>query len=109
MLNTVLMIGRVSGVRMVSEEADSRWCLLCARYQFFYDGNNRTGQLLMNGILLASGRHAITVSPDDLDDYFYALREWYDTGASRKTTRYLKDRQIGVDMDEEHYPSVSRV
>ena len=67
---------------------------ICARNQFFFDGNKRTSQLLMNGILLANGQHAITIPAKDRDDYFYSLREFYDSNDSRKLTQFLRDRQL---------------
>ena len=49
---------------------------LCARNQFFFDGNKRTSQLLMNGILLSNGQHAITIPAKERNEYFYLLREF---------------------------------
>lgn len=66
----------------------------CARNQFFFDGNKRTGQLLMNGILLARGQHVITIPAKDVDEYHHEMMEFYETNDSRKITRLLKDRQI---------------
>ena len=65
-----------------------------ARNQFFFDGNKRTSQLLMNGILLTNGQHAITIPAKELNEYFYVLREYYDTNDSLKITQFLKDRQL---------------
>ena len=66
----------------------------CARNQFFFDGNKRTGQLLMNGILLASGQHVITVPSKEVDEYHHLMVDYYETGNSRKITRFLADRQL---------------
>ena len=67
---------------------------ICARNQFFFDGNKRTSQLMMNGILLSNGQHAITIPARDRGDYFYSLREFYDSNDSRKLTQFLRDRQL---------------
>ena len=75
---------------------------ICARNQFFFDGNRRTAQLLMNGILLSSGLHAITIPGTDLGEYHYLIREWYETGGNQKISLFLKDRQldkIGLAME----------
>ena len=37
------------------EEKSFGLFLDAARAQFFYDGNKRTGQLMMNGVLLSNG------------------------------------------------------
>ncbi len=66
----------------------------CARNQFFYDGNKRTSQLLMNGILLSNGQHAITIPAKERGEYFYLLREFYDSDDSRRLKQFLQDRQL---------------
>lgn len=49
---------------------------ICARIQFFFDGNKRIAQLLMNGILLSNSLHAITIPAKDLQECFYFLRSF---------------------------------
>ena len=66
----------------------------CARTQFFFDGNKGTSQLLMNGILLSNSQHAITVPAKGREEYFSALRGFYDSNASGTLTQFLKDRQL---------------
>ena len=66
----------------------------CSRNQFFYDGNKRTGQLLMNGVLLSSSQHVITIPAVDISDYHYRLSEFYESNNSEKISRFLKERQI---------------
>ena len=67
---------------------------MCARNQFFFDGNKRTSQLLMNGILLSNGQHAITIPAKERSEYFYVLREMYDENDSREIAQFLGDRQL---------------
>lgn len=66
----------------------------CARNQFFFDGNKRTAQLLMNGILLSSGQHVVTVPAKEVDEYHHIVVEFYETGERQKLTRFLTDRQL---------------
>lgn len=66
----------------------------CSRNQFFYDGNKRTSQLLMNGILLSSSQHVITIPAVDISDYHYRMSEFYESNDSEKISRFLKERQI---------------
>lgn len=67
---------------------------MCARNQFFFDGNKRTAQMLMNGILLSNAQHAITIPAREREEYFYYLKEFYDTNDSQKLTTFLNDRQL---------------
>ncbi len=50
----------------------------CARNQFFFEGNKRTAQLLMNGILLSSGQHVITVPAKEANEYHHIMVEFYE-------------------------------
>ena len=67
---------------------------MCARNQYFFDGNKRTSQLLMNGILLSNGLHAISVPAKERNEYFHLVREFYDGNDHRKLTQFLKARQL---------------
>ena len=66
----------------------------CARIQFFFDGNKRTAQLLMNGILISSGQHIITIPAKEVDEYHHIMVKFYETGENHKLTRFLADRQL---------------
>lgn len=67
---------------------------ICARSQFFFDGNKRTAQLLMNGMFLSDGQHCITIPVKDQREYFSCLREFYETNNNSKLARFLKARQL---------------
>ncbi|MCY4128855.1 MAG: Fic family protein [Gammaproteobacteria bacterium] len=67
---------------------------ICARNQFFFDGNKRTSQLLMNSILLSNGQHVITIPAKDRNQYFYLLKKLYDSNDSRRLAQFLRDRQL---------------
>ena len=53
-------LAHLRGVESVHERAIAMF-LFCALHQFFYDGNKRTGRLMMNGELLAAGHDAISI------------------------------------------------
>lgn len=63
------MVEEVNGRDTTLERAVSCFTL-GSRNQFFYDGNKRTSQLLMNGVLLSGGEHVITIPAKDRDMYF---------------------------------------
>ncbi len=67
---------------------------ICARTQFFFDGNKRTAQLLMNGVLLSEGQHAVTIPAKERGEYFHLLREFYESNESRKLKQFLGERQL---------------
>lgn len=50
-----------------------------ARNQYFADGNKRTGQLMMNGELMAQGYAPITISPERDSKYRDTLLSFYET------------------------------
>lgn len=54
--------------------------LLMARQQFFWDGNKRTGRLLMNGMLLSKGHDAICVPAKRQQEFNEKMLAFYDTG-----------------------------
>ena len=66
----------------------------CARNQFFFDGNKRTSQLLMNGILLSAGQHIITIPAKDLSEYHNIMSDFYESNDTYKLHRFLKTRQL---------------
>ena len=47
--------------------------LFCALHQFFFDGNKRTGRLMMNGELLSAGQDAISVPAKRLLEFNAAM------------------------------------
>lgn len=50
-----------------------------ARNQYFADGNKRTGQLMMNGVLIASGYAPFTLSPIRDTEYRQKLLDFYES------------------------------
>lgn len=69
--------------------------LQMAREQFFYDGNKRTGRLMMNGILLSSGLPAINLPAAEQLSFNRLMLDFYPSGAERA----MQDFMLGC-LDE---------
>ncbi len=65
--------------------------LACARNQFYFDGNKRTGQLLMNGMLLTAGEPIASIPASRTVDYNALMLEYYETGRDNKIREFLAD------------------
>lgn len=64
-----------------------------ARNQIFNDGNKRTGQLMMNGILMSNNLHVVTFPDKLLHDFGTKLISFYETGEKKEMLQFLDDRQ----------------
>jgi hypothetical protein len=51
-----------------------------SRNQYFFDGNKRTGRLMMNGILLSAGYDAISIPFKRQLEFNERMLHFYDTG-----------------------------
>jgi len=65
-----------------------------ARSQSFWDGNKRTGRLLMNGVLLAAGQDIITVPAERRLDYNQKMLAFYESGDGTEMMKFLSILQI---------------
>lgn len=63
--------------------------LFMARSQFFFDGNKRTGRLLMNGLLMSHGFHALTIGPEHVQAFNEKMLAFYDTGNGTEMMDFL--------------------
>ena len=63
--------------------------LFVARNQVFWDGNKRTGRLLMNGALLSAGHDVITVPAKRGLEFNTKMLHFYDTGDSAQMVEFL--------------------
>lgn len=63
--------------------------LFISRNQFFYDGNKRTGRLMMNGILMSEGHDAITVPVARFQEFNEKMLRFYASGDSEEMIRFL--------------------
>lgn len=64
-----------------------------SRNQYFNDGNKRTGQLMMNGILLTNSYHIVTFPDKMLPDFFNEIIAYYETGDKSGMRNFLDARQ----------------
>lgn len=65
-----------------------------ARAQCFWDGNKRTGRLLMNGVLLTAGQDIITVPADRQLEYNQKMISFYESGEGTEMMNFLSELQI---------------
>ncbi len=82
----------------VAGEADPKTAaynvfLEIARNQIFNDGNKRTGQLMMNGILMSNALHVVTFPDKLLQEYATKLIAFYETGEKADMLDFLDSRQ----------------
>lgn len=63
-----------------------------ARTQFFYDGNKRTGQLMMNGILLSAGYAPTVIFADAQLEYNQKILSFYQNGDKDEMMDFLKSQ-----------------
>jgi filamentation induced by cAMP protein fic len=61
-----------------------------ARAQFFYDGNKRTGQLMMNGILLSVGYAPAVIFADAQLEYNQKMLSFYQSGNKDEMISFLR-------------------
>lgn len=64
-----------------------------ARNQFFGDGNKRSSQLMMNGILMSNGYSPFTISPKDEVEYRTLLIDFYENHKFPKFRDFLLGQQ----------------
>ncbi|MEA2061931.1 MAG: Fic family protein [Thermodesulfobacteriota bacterium] len=86
----------------VENEQDKKYAafnvfLEIARNQVFNDGNKRTGQLLMNGILMSNNLHVVTFPDRLLAEYAKKLISFYETGEKKEMSAFLEDRQMHME------------
>ena len=87
------MVKRANATSHVQDKA-VRVFLDCARNQYFYDGNKRTGQLLMNGLLLSDGQGFISIPARLALDYNSKMVLFYDTGEDSEIRGFLMQCQL---------------
>lgn len=68
--------------------------LSCAKNQFFWDGNKRTGRLLMNGILLSEGQDIITVPAAKREKFHAAMIRFYDSSNASEMMAFMASCSI---------------
>jgi len=73
--------------------------LCVARNQMFWDGNKRTGRLLMNGILLTAGQEMITIPEREHNNFNKMMISFYETGNGTEMINFLSHLQIRYRLD----------
>ena len=63
-----------------------------ARAQFFYDGNKRTGQLTMNGVLLSAGYAPTVIFADTQLKYNQKMLSFYQSGNKEEMVAFLESQ-----------------
>ncbi len=66
-----------------------RLFLDCARIQFFYDGNKRTAQLMMNGYLMSNGLPPVSIPAKSKRQYDSKMTKFYETGDEKPMLEFL--------------------
>ena len=87
--------------------------LFTARNQPFWDGNKRTGRLMMNGELLAAGHDAITVPAKARQEFNTKMVRFYNTADASEMVAFLArcslDRSLAIKKKgDEHQPGAPR-
>ena len=63
--------------------------LSMSRNQYFFDGNKRTGRLMMNGILLNAGYDAISIPYKRQQEFNERMLHYYNTGEKEEMFKFL--------------------
>jgi prophage maintenance system killer protein len=69
-----------------------------ARNQYFNDGNKRTGQLMMNGVLMSNNLHVVTFPDKILPEYFDKIIRFDETGDKTEMIDLLDRRQKDMEL-----------
>jgi Fic family protein len=64
--------------------------LQMARHQFFFDGNKRTGRLMMNGILLSYGLPVINLPAKKQLEFNQLMTKFYPTGDEADMQEFMR-------------------
>lgn len=68
--------------------------LFTARSRLFWDGNKRTGRLVMNGILLSQGQDIVTVPAKLATDFNRGMIRFYESANGTEMMDFLSKLQI---------------
>ena len=78
--------------------------LFAARNQFFFDGNKRTGRLMMNGILLRAGQEAISIPFPRQGEFDDAMLRFYESGDGEEMMKFLASCSLNENLEWEVFP-----
>ena len=63
-----------------------------ARAQFFYDGNKRTGQFMMSGVLMSHEFAPVVIFADTQHEYNQRMLAFYETGNKLDMMDFLREQ-----------------
>lgn len=63
-----------------------------ARNQYFFDGNKRTGLLMMNGIFITNGLMPFSIPAKSVLEYNQKMLKFYETGDTKEMFRFFEDQ-----------------
>ena len=78
--------------------------LFAARNQFFFDGNKRTGRLMLNGVLLSAGHAAISIPFPRQREFDEAMLRFYETGDGQEMILFLASCSLDQNLRWEVFP-----
>jgi Fic family protein len=82
----------IQGLDQYADLRDQAYALhlLFARDQFFFDGNKRTGLLMMNGLLLSNAHPPLSIPAKRLHEYNAGMITYYDSGDPTEMLAFLR-------------------
>ncbi|MCT4533781.1 Fic family protein, partial [Halodesulfovibrio sp.] len=83
-----------------TEEKSYDLFLDSARNQFFWDGNKRTAQFMMNGYRLKEGLPVISFDPSVQKEYFGKMARFYINNDKKEMYDFLGKRQAQIDLEQ---------
>ena len=75
-------------------ESAYRYFLKAAAHQFFWDGNKRTGQLIMNGLLIEGGYSPVLIPAKNQLEYNEKMVRFYNTGKTEEMECFLAGSMV---------------
>ncbi|MBI9080743.1 MAG: Fic family protein [Pseudodesulfovibrio sp.] len=84
------VIKKILEIKDICEQA-YRLHLDFARNQFFWDGNKRTGLLMLNGHLMSNGYSPLSVPAKRLTEYNAGMIDFYENGDYTQMLTFLKE------------------
>lgn len=71
-----------------------------SRNQYFGDGNKRTAQLMMNGNLLINGYSPISFSPENKEEFFSKMKDYYESNERGEMYNFLGKLQAQIGLEK---------
>ena len=88
-------------------EGAYRYFLEAAAAQFFWDGNKRTAQLMMNGLLLQAGYLPVSIPAHRQLEYNQKMVRYYDTGDEEPMLTFMANCSEEIAAPFVNYPNHS--